>query len=191
MNMQEMVERLAEKSPRKADLSYLARLKYETAAEFWERTDSVMDMLHVIAATLPRSVLLGLACDFAEHVLHVAESFLRSVGHSCADAPRAAVVAIREGRLTPEIKHAAIRAMYLEHPLNHEVDTHEQACALSTVGSIFNALEREDDDKEFESMMTLAAVMACAAVDVHLEEQWQIARVREVVPWSMVEEAMR
>lgn len=191
MNMKEMVERLAEKSPSKADLSYLAKLKYETAAEFWDRSDSVINMLHVIAAALPRSVLLGLACDFSEHVLPVAESFLRSVGHSCTDAPRAAVVAVRDGRLTPEIKRAAIRAMYLEHPLNHEVDTHEQACALSTVGSIFDAIEHEDDQKNFESMMTMAAVMACAAGEPRSEELWQIARVREVVPWSMVEEAMR
>lgn len=163
MNMKEMVERLAEKSPSKADLSYLAKLKYETAAEFWDRSDSVIDMLHVIAAALPRSVLLGLACDFAEHALPVAESFLRSVGHSCADAPRAAIVAIRDGALTPEIKNAAVRAMYLERPLDPEVDTHEQECALSAVGSIFDAIEHEDDQKNFESMMTLVAVMACAA----------------------------
>ena len=191
MNMNEMVERLAEKSPSKADLSYLAMLKYDTAAEFWERSDSAIDMLHVIAATLPRSVLLGLACDFAEHALPVAESFLRSVGHSCADAPRAAIAAVRDGTLTPEIKDAAVRAMYLERPLDPEVDTHEQACAISAVGTIFDALEHEDDQKHFESMMTLVVVMACGAAGVHSEEQWQIAHVREVVPWSMVEEAMR
>ena len=157
-------------------IDWLRSIDCETAAECWERCDQIDWMLWLIERMLPRQVLVGLACDYAERVLPIAETWLREHRPDLADAPREAIAAAREGRVTQEVLRRARITYYAAEAAEAAASASASVYYAAASASVYYADVDAAD-----------AAAYCAAG----ERAWQLAHTRQVVPWSMIEEAMR
>jgi hypothetical protein len=176
----ELIARLRELGACSHSLEWLESLDEEPAQEAWDACERVDWMLWLAGHAGLRAEVISLAADYAEHVLPIAETWLREHAPEHAGAPRLAIEAARSG--DGDRAYAARAAARAAHAADAAADAAD--AAADAVRAAHAA------DAAHAAHAARAAARAAHAADAAAESRWQLARLREVIAWSDVERGL-
>jgi hypothetical protein len=210
MTRLELIARLERMDACGDSLDWLRGLTCETAEEAYAACEQVNWMLWLAGRAGLRHQAVSLACDYAERVLPIAETWLRANRPKRADAPRRAIEAARAGTVTPAIRRAAYAAAaaYAADTADYATDAAYAAYAADYATDAAYAADTADtaDTADYAAYAADAAAAAAAAAAAYAyadadaadayaaarstERVWQAARFREVISWTALLAAM-
>jgi hypothetical protein len=190
MTRLELIARLERMNACGESLDWLHGLTCETAEEAYAACERADWLLWLAGRAGLRQQCVTLACDYAERVLPIAETWLRANRPEHADAPGRAIEAARAGTVTPAIRSAAYAAYAAAYA---DADAADAAYAAAYAAYAADADAADAAYAAYaaaDAAADAADAAAYAAYAASTERAWQAARFREVISWPTLLAAM-
>lgn len=183
MTRDELVARVSRMGACTTALDWLRAVSGD-AADCWARCDRADWMVWIMSRTLPKSIVVGIACDCVDRVGAVAatvcapsEEYAAAWGRIVASA-RAGYVDLDD----------VVRADVVIRSMKRSDREWWAWCAVFRLHRIFDHNTTAGAAMEIDEAMGRAL---WATTDARAEHRWQCDHIRATVPWSAIEEVLR